>query len=211
MAEFLATKGVAHYIDNIIVHARQKLFIVSPYLKLSKYFTERIVEANNRAVNIYVIYGKKELTPSEKQFLSQLKYVKVYYCKELHAKCYGNEQMMLISSMNLHEYSENNNREMGISITLERDKQLYEQILEEIKSIVGISKQHVNSAELLKEFTIEIDSPKVSEPSISYPKMVCPKCGKDLVQRTANKGQRAGQVFMGCSGYPSCRYSISTH
>ncbi|QDU72632.1 restriction endonuclease [Mucisphaera calidilacus] len=33
----------------------------------------------------------------------------------------------------------------------------------------------------------------------------CPKCGKPMVQRVAQRGANAGQAFWGCSGYPSCR------
>ena len=34
----------------------------------------------------------------------------------------------------------------------------------------------------------------------------CPKCGKELVKRTAQKGDRKGKQFWGCSGFPNCRY-----
>lgn len=33
----------------------------------------------------------------------------------------------------------------------------------------------------------------------------CPKCGGSMVQRTARKGSRAGQLFWGCEKYPACR------
>jgi len=33
----------------------------------------------------------------------------------------------------------------------------------------------------------------------------CPLCGKPMALRTARKGPRAGQQFLGCSGYPACR------
>lgn len=35
---------------------------------------------------------------------------------------------------------------------------------------------------------------------------VCPRCGKNIVLRTAKKGANAGQQFYGCSNYPHCRY-----
>lgn len=38
----------------------------------------------------------------------------------------------------------------------------------------------------------------------------CPKCGAQLILRTAKKGNNAGQQFYGCSNYPKCRY-ISTN
>jgi restriction system protein len=36
---------------------------------------------------------------------------------------------------------------------------------------------------------------------------VCPKCGAELVLRTAGKGPNAGKQFYGCSRYPSCHYA----
>lgn len=35
---------------------------------------------------------------------------------------------------------------------------------------------------------------------------ICPKCGKALVKRTIKNGPQAGEQFLGCSGYPHCRY-----
>lgn len=36
---------------------------------------------------------------------------------------------------------------------------------------------------------------------------VCPQCGGSLVQRVARRGANAGKVFVGCSGFPKCRYT----
>lgn len=33
----------------------------------------------------------------------------------------------------------------------------------------------------------------------------CPKCGKPMVLRTAQKGKQTGKQFWGCSGYPECK------
>ena len=33
----------------------------------------------------------------------------------------------------------------------------------------------------------------------------CPKCGKPMTLRTAQKGKQAGNQFWGCSGYPECK------
>lgn len=38
-------------------------------------------------------------------------------------------------------------------------------------------------------------------------KTTCPKCGSDLVIRTARKGPNAGSTFLGCSAFPKCRYT----
>ena len=34
----------------------------------------------------------------------------------------------------------------------------------------------------------------------------CPKCGKELVKRVNSK---TGVTFIGCSGFPACRFSMS--
>lgn len=40
--------------------------------------------------------------------------------------------------------------------------------------------------------------------------LICPRCGKQLVLRTAKKGTNAGQQFYGCSGFPSCHFIKNT-
>lgn len=35
----------------------------------------------------------------------------------------------------------------------------------------------------------------------------CPRCGSMLAKRVARKGKNAGQAFLGCSGYPQCKYT----
>ena len=38
------------------------------------------------------------------------------------------------------------------------------------------------------------------------PVLVCPKCGNELVLRTAKKGENKGNPFYGCSNFPKCRF-----
>ena len=38
--------------------------------------------------------------------------------------------------------------------------------------------------------------------------MECPRCGNDLVERTAKRGEKKGSKFVGCSAYPKCRYVL---
>ena len=37
----------------------------------------------------------------------------------------------------------------------------------------------------------------------------CPKCGSDMILRTAKSGANAGNQFWGCSKYPNCRGMVS--
>tara|TARA_R110002049_G_scaffold100902_1_gene245305 strand:- start:7193 stop:7879 length:687 start_codon:yes stop_codon:yes gene_type:complete len=39
------------------------------------------------------------------------------------------------------------------------------------------------------------------------PSTACPQCGSELVTRVARRGVNAGKKFVGCSGYPKCKYT----
>lgn len=140
MAEFLTTSGTSNWIEKIIIEAAQQLVLISPYLKFSKTFQERLNDASKRGVNIVIIYGKDELKESEKQMLSSLEHVDLYYFVNLHAKCYYNENNMVITSMNMYEFSEKNNREMGVLIRKANDADLFENAVNEAISIKNNAK-----------------------------------------------------------------------
>ena len=136
MAEFLTTSGTSHYIENIIMNAKKKLYLVSPYLQLSKTFFERLRDASNNGVEIKIIFGKNDLKPNEANSLATLKNVSLYFFENLHAKCYFNETQMVITSMNMYEFSEKNNREMGVLIDATKDTDLFQKAANETRSIM---------------------------------------------------------------------------
>ena len=159
MAEFLTTVGNSFYVEQLILHAKKNLTLVTSYLKLSKTLVERIQDASKRDIKITLIYGKSELAKKEKQILSNLTNVQIYFCENLHAKCYYNEDALVITSMNLYEFSERNNREMGILVDRAKDQQLYESALNEVESII-------NSSVLEKRFQQKAANIKVNGFSI---------------------------------------------
>ncbi len=141
MAEFLTTNGTSYNIENIIIDAKSKLILVSPYLQISKTFYERLKDASNKNVSIKIIYGKDELKPNERNSLAELKNVELYFFENLHAKCYFNETKMVITSMNMYEFSEKNNREMGVLIDCNTDKVLFDKAVAETLSIIQSAEQ----------------------------------------------------------------------
>jgi len=138
MAEFLTTQGTAYYLENIIMNATQWLVLISPYLNISNNFLLRLQDADKRKVKITIVYGKSELTPNEKRKLQELENLSLFYCDKLHAKCFFNDNYMIITSMNMHEFSEKTNREMGVLIRKEdnTDQKIYEDAMREVKSIL---------------------------------------------------------------------------
>lgn len=136
MADFLTTRGTSYNLEKIIIEAQKKLVLVSPFLQISKTLFERLKDASNKQVEIIIIYGKDDLKPNEKNSLAELKSVRLYYHENLHAKCFFNESTMIITSMNMYQFSENNNREMGVLIDSNNDKDLFKKATEETYSIL---------------------------------------------------------------------------
>ena len=173
MAEFLTTNGTSSKIEDIIIDARKELILVSPYLQLSKTFYERLKDAANSNIKIQIVYGKDELKPNERNSLADLEAVELYFFENLHAKCYFNEQAMVITSMNMYEFSEKNNREMGVYITKDKDFELYTKAVNETNSIIR-SAEPIELATKKRFFNSKSKgrNNKNSEPSRGY----CIRC-----------------------------------
>ncbi len=50
------------------------------------------------------------------------------------------------------------------------------------------------------------DKQETENTTETSPTLKCPKCGSDLIIRTATRGANAGNKFYGCSNYPKCKY-----
>jgi phosphatidylserine/phosphatidylglycerophosphate/cardiolipin synthase-like enzyme len=137
MAKFLNTKKSISEIEDLIRDAGQTLILISPYLKLSKDFKELLSYRNSKDKITTVIFGKVQLNPDEMKFLESLQFVILKYKDDLHAKCYMNDEKMIITSLNLYDFSMNNNKEMGVLIEKENlnDKELFEEAYKEVDYI----------------------------------------------------------------------------
>jgi phosphatidylserine/phosphatidylglycerophosphate/cardiolipin synthase-like enzyme len=137
MAKFLNTKKAVSEIEDLIKGAGEKLILISPYLKLSKDFRELLTYRNSKDKITTVIFGKQELKPDEMKFLESLRFVILKYKDELHAKCYLNDEKMIITSLNLYDFSMANNKEMGVLIEKSNpnDLELFEEALKEVEFI----------------------------------------------------------------------------
>ncbi|MDX1937848.1 MAG: phospholipase D family protein [Flavihumibacter sp.] len=137
MAKFINTRKAVSEIEDLIKNAGEKLILVSPYLKLSKDFKELLTYRNSKDKITTVIFGKQELNPDEMKFLQGLRFVILKYNEDLHAKCYVNDDKMVITSLNLYEFSMANNKEMGVLIDRNdpADTQLFDDAFKEVDYI----------------------------------------------------------------------------
>lgn len=136
MPTFLTTLDTSSQIEKIIQQSQRRLTLITPYLKLNRILLDRLRESDHRGVEIQLVYGKNELRPEEMAKLRDLRRLKLYFLEHLHAKCYANERHIIISSMNLYEFSEKNNREMSVLLSAE-DGAAFTEARTEINSIIN--------------------------------------------------------------------------
>ncbi|MBI2832269.1 MAG: phospholipase D family protein [Chloroflexi bacterium] len=139
MAKFLDTTGVSYHLQQLINSANEKLILISPYLKVSDRLKQSLEDKDRMKIDIRIIYGKNELEPAEHNWLKSLRSIRTSFCQNLHAKCYLNEKEAIITSMNLYDFSQINNNEMGIYVDKNSDPELFSSISEEAMRLVRIS------------------------------------------------------------------------
>lgn len=202
MAIFLTTKAIASELEMIIRKAEKEVFILTPYLKLSSTFYERIEEAIEKGVKCTIIYGKTELQKSEQKLLYDLN-CDILFKADMHGKCYANEHTALITSMNLHAFSEANNREFGVLLNKRTDRTAFEDCLSEITSIVGraeLKKQNDNKV---------VGKATANETSYDYAK-VREEWYRSLSESYSNYNFIVKDNIMYCSPFLSTKIDFST-
>lgn len=160
MAKFLNTSATNYFLEELIKSAKDRLILISPFLRLNDRIKELLEDKNRLKIDVRVVYGKSELQPGEISWLTELSYLRTSYCKNLHAKCYLNEELCIITSLNLYEFSQVNNNEMGVLIRRSEDAELYKEAYEEAQRIIRISDEvriSVETVERESEPTTETD------------------------------------------------------
>lgn len=139
MAKFLTTRSTTSEIEKIINNANKSVVLITPFVRIPDSLFQNIITADKRDVRITLIYGKKRLKRDVYEQLEQLKNLKLYYLENLHAKCYFNEQCMVITSLNLYDFSEQANREMGVLVTRQDDKDVFTEAVREAQMIMSLA------------------------------------------------------------------------
>lgn len=139
MAKFLNTSATSYFLEELIKNAKDRLILISPFLKLNDRIKELLEDKNRLKIDVRIIYGKNELQNDEINWLNELTYIRTSFCKNLHAKCYLNEENCIITSLNLYEFSQVNNNEMGVAVSKADDMELYKNTYEEAQRIIRIS------------------------------------------------------------------------
>lgn len=180
MAKFLNTSATNYFLEELIKSAKDRLILISPFLRLNDRIKELLEDKNRLKIDVRVVYGKSELQPEEISWLTALSYLRTSFCKNLHAKCYMNEELCIITSLNLYEFSQVNNNEMGVLIRRSEDPELYKEAYEEAQRIIRISDEIRISVETVEK---DIETPTESEES-SQGKLTSSKLAQKLGLKT---------------------------
>tara|TARA_R110002049_G_scaffold194568_1_gene363470 strand:- start:2735 stop:3643 length:909 start_codon:yes stop_codon:yes gene_type:complete len=124
MSTFLTGDDLNDAIDGIITNAKKFIRITSPYIKLDEHFKERFnLIKNNPSIYLQILFGKNEdnfyrsMKSEDLDYFKSFPNVSIIYEPKLHAKSYINDSDGIITSMNLYDYSAENNVEYGVSFS----------------------------------------------------------------------------------------------
>jgi hypothetical protein len=121
MAKFLTGNELNSELEKLFEKAEEQIILISPYIKLhDRYASTLRTKMNNPKLGITIVFGKNEddISKSMKQedfiFFKEFPNIQIRYEKRLHAKYYTSESSAIMTSMNLHSYSQDNNIESGV-------------------------------------------------------------------------------------------------
>ncbi|WP_066224995.1 phospholipase D family protein [Formosa haliotis] len=124
MSTFLTGDDLNDAIDDIITNAKKFIQITSPYIKLDDHFKERFnIIKNNPSIYLQILFGKNEdnfyrsLKSEDLEYFKSFPNISIIYESRLHAKSYVNDSDGVITSMNLYDYSAENNVEYGVAFS----------------------------------------------------------------------------------------------
>jgi phosphatidylserine/phosphatidylglycerophosphate/cardiolipin synthase-like enzyme len=185
MAKFLNTSATNYFLEELIKATRERLIIISPFLKFNDRIRELLQDKDRMKIDVRIVYGKSELAPHEINWLRSLPFVRTSFCQNLHAKCYLNERSAIITSMNLYDFSQVNNNEMGVFVDREQEPDLYRETYEEAQRLIRVSEEVRLAAEKVEQPKDEVhESTAESADEKDFDKLTTSRLAKALGMRT---------------------------
>jgi hypothetical protein len=100
----------------MINNCDHELVIIVPYIKMTDEIFSALKQANSRGVETTLVYREKKVNQQELDQLHQLDNINILHHPNVHCKCYYDGKNVIIGSLNLYDYSIENNREMGFLV-----------------------------------------------------------------------------------------------
>lgn len=131
MPELIASPQIPGTIELITEQAGSVIYIVSPEIHLTETLFMNLAQASSRGVSIHILCGTVP-EPAAARLLSVLKNVTLGCVDNMNSRCYFNEQLMAVTSMELENTVNSSAMNTGILISKINDSHLYNSILKEI-------------------------------------------------------------------------------
>jgi len=194
MVAFLNTSNAYAQIEQIIDKATTEVVLISPYISFPRPLLERLKYKDGQGIKTIVVCREKEfdkdLGAQVRSELRQLKHLELRFDDDLHAKCFFNQESMVITSLNLLASSERKNREMGVLLSSKEDAQVFNEARDEAKYIVDRAQKDsaIRSivSGIVKEAKSVMDTSLVEEPRRSRTRSrdklpgYCIRCGTSI-------------------------------
>ena len=123
---------IAPHVERVIREAREYVVLVSPFVQSWRHVEDEIKQTTRRNVPVTIIVRPEVFQTPAGEWL-QTTAAWVYPLEGLHAKIYLNEKSLLVSSMNLYQYSSQNSYEFGLLI---REPRLSAQIRKYVNEVL---------------------------------------------------------------------------
>ncbi len=169
MAKFLKGNELNSELEKIFEKAEERIILISPYIKLHDRFISVLrSKLNDPYIKFTVVFGKNEedfsksMKEEDFNFFKEFPNIEIRFEKRLHAKYYANENKAILTSMNLYNFSQDNNIEAGILLVngkdnididawdyfnrvIEQSELLFKRKAHFDKALLGLSKKYKES------------------------------------------------------------------
>jgi len=211
MIKFLKAFELNTKIEELLREAKANLWLISPYIKLHhRYKGVLKTQLHNDKLEIILVFGKndtdiqKSLPKEELDFFIQFPNIEIRYEKRLHAKFYMNDYLSIITSMNLYDFSQDNNIEAGILLeapvlnllsstntveadavnyfgeVIENSELLFKKEPQYLSGILGISKKYDKSIVVENKIENVVKIKKEVKQQVRQTNGFCIRCGKEI-------------------------------
>lgn len=141
--EIINPNEIGSKISTLILNSKEFFYAVTPFVGIHDWKKIRVNLSRAKDKGVDIKFFVREIKPQDLQILQAL-CIPVYVDKDLHTKLYLNQNEVIVTSMNLYEYSD----------VYSKDIALYYQATEDYKKILDYFKQHIYN-NTLQEVSIQ--------------------------------------------------------
>ena len=145
--KYLDCTSISSELMQLINEAKENLTFITYSLRINELIQDKLAykAKHNPNVEICIIYGvPKNYYRKDNDFsiqneinnlIGQIPSLTFYKKNHLHAKCFLNENKAIISSLNLYDYSQSHNIEMGFLFSKEENEEEWEKLMADVQYI----------------------------------------------------------------------------